>query len=103
MDLSPQIYTITGHMMVNWTAFDGNSNEGKNVALTWYAMKFANPKEGANHLPISLDLGGMGKGFAWVNGNGIGRYWNIISDGECTFCNYNGEESFLKQMIFFLL
>lgn len=25
--------------------------------------------------PVALNLGSMGKGAAWVNGHGIGRYW----------------------------
>lgn len=44
---------------------------------------------------MSLDLEGLGKGHAWVNGKSIGRYWpsNIAHDINCTrkACDYRGE------------
>jgi len=86
LGLALKVYTLSGHELVNWTLYD--DNDGKHTALTWYSMKFENPKE-IGKFPVSLDLSGMGKGFAWVNGNPIGRYWNIISDGVCSFCNYS--------------
>ena len=41
-----------------------------------------------------VDLEGLGKGYAWVNGNNIGRYWPSYLAGEdgCSdVCNYRGE------------
>jgi hypothetical protein len=32
----------------------------------------------------------MGKGECWVNGKGIGRYWDALSESECKTCEYNG-------------
>lgn len=43
--------------------------------------------------PIALDLGGLGKGEAWVNGQSIGRYWPSYTspqDGCSSSCNYRG-------------
>jgi len=87
LGLTLKIYTITGQTMVNWTRFR-NDNIGNHTALTWYSLRFENPKK-LGKFPVSLDLSGMGKGFAWVNGNPIGRYWNIVSNGVCSFCNYS--------------
>ncbi|KAF2594610.1 hypothetical protein F2Q70_00044123 [Brassica cretica] len=43
--------------------------------------------------PVVVDLLGLGKGTAWVNGNNIGRYWPafISSENGCAAkCNYRG-------------
>ncbi|XP_028758971.1 beta-galactosidase 7-like [Neltuma alba] len=58
--------------------------------MTWYKAKF-NAPAGTN--PVVVDLQGMGKGAAWVNGQGIGRYWplNVAdSDGCNQTCDYRG-------------
>lgn len=45
--------------------------------------------------PVSLDLDGLGKGLAWVNGKSIGRYWpsNIAKSHNCSEkgCDYRGK------------
>lgn len=42
---------------------------------------------------LVLDLQGMGKGYAWVNGQSIGRYWPsfIADDKGCEPCDYRHE------------
>ncbi|KAL5850777.1 hypothetical protein ACOSQ4_008790 [Xanthoceras sorbifolium] len=59
--------------------------------MTWYKTTFKAPL-GSD--PVVLDLLGMGKGFAWVNGNNIGRYWPSYlakEDGCLTGpCDYRG-------------
>ncbi|KAF6163216.1 hypothetical protein GIB67_025080 [Kingdonia uniflora] len=43
--------------------------------------------------PVALNLGSMGKGQAWVNGKGIGRYWQsyLAPSTGCTMkCDYRG-------------
>ncbi|KAJ8751063.1 hypothetical protein K2173_016244 [Erythroxylum novogranatense] len=59
--------------------------------MTWYKANFEAPP---GTEPVKLDLQGMGKGHAWVNGNSIGRYWvTQIADpaGGCQpLCNYRG-------------
>jgi len=42
---------------------------------------------------VVLDLKGLGKGQAWVNGNNIGRYWVSYlagEDGCSSTCDYRG-------------
>ncbi|XP_057959150.1 beta-galactosidase 9 [Malania oleifera] len=57
--------------------------------FTWYKTYFDAPN-GVN--PVALDLGSMGKGQAWVNGNHIGRYWTRVApkDGCPEICDYRG-------------
>ncbi|CAA7061217.1 unnamed protein product, partial [Microthlaspi erraticum] len=41
----------------------------------------------------AVDLLGLGKGTAWINGNNIGRYWPAFlssEDGCAAECNYRG-------------
>ncbi|XP_042386802.1 beta-galactosidase-like [Zingiber officinale] len=61
-----------------------------NRPLIWYKTIFEVP-EGNDALV--LDLQGMGKGYAWVNGHSIGRYWpSFIADDEgCGPCDYRHE------------
>lgn len=43
--------------------------------------------------PVVVDLMGLGKGYAWVNGYNIGRYWPAYvasQDGCSTKCDYRG-------------
>ncbi|KAL7098815.1 hypothetical protein ACP275_09G042400 [Erythranthe tilingii] len=61
-----------------------------NHTLTWYKTAFLAP-EGKG--PVSLNLSGMGKGEAWVNGQSIGRYWSSYlspSSGCSEDCDYRG-------------
>ncbi|KAK8582170.1 hypothetical protein V6N13_145151 [Hibiscus sabdariffa] len=65
----------------------------KNRPLIWYKTNFDAP---TGNNPVALDLTGMGKGEAWVNGQSIGRYWPayIAPNGGCTdYCNYRGAYS----------
>nr|XP_010932916.1 beta-galactosidase 5 isoform X2 [Elaeis guineensis] len=56
--------------------------------LTWYRAYFDAP---AGHDPLGLDMGSMGKGQAWINGQSIGRYWTLLApNGDCKGCNYAG-------------
>ncbi|KAH6829037.1 beta-galactosidase 8 [Perilla frutescens var. hirtella] len=61
-----------------------------NHSLIWYKTVFLAP-EGKG--PVSLNISGMGKGQAWVNGHGIGRYWSQYlspSTGCSHHCDYRG-------------
>jgi len=44
--------------------------------LRWFEMEFEWTPSDA---PVALDLRGMGKGLAWINGRCFGRYWLIRS------------------------
>ncbi|CAJ2667731.1 unnamed protein product [Trifolium pratense] len=62
-----QIYTVSGSSKVQWKSFQSSTKP-----LTWYQTTFDAPE---GNKPVVLNLGSMGKGLAWVNGQGIGRYW----------------------------
>ncbi|KAG6428174.1 hypothetical protein SASPL_112424 [Salvia splendens] len=40
--------------------------------------------------PLALDMGSMGKGQVWINGQSIGRYWTAVANGTCGECHYTG-------------
>jgi len=57
-------------------------------ALTWYKASFK-----MNFQPtdkFALDLSSMGKGFVWINGKCIGRYFSTEAIGDCDDCDYAG-------------
>ncbi|KAG5062389.1 hypothetical protein AAZX31_02G067000 [Glycine max] len=56
----------------------------------WYKTTFRTP---VGTDSVVLDLKGLGKGQAWVNGNNIGRYWVSYlagEDGCSSTCDYRG-------------
>ncbi|KZV16514.1 Beta-galactosidase 3 isoform 1 [Dorcoceras hygrometricum] len=55
--------------------------------LTWHKAYF-NAPDGDE--PLALDMGSMGKGQLWVNGQSLGRYWTAYATGNCNGCNYVG-------------
>ena len=58
--------------------------------MTWYRTTFETPKGKDS---IVLDLQGLGKGEAWINGKSIGRYWpTMLADknGCSDTCDYKG-------------
>jgi len=61
-----------------------NVQAGLNAPLTWWYATFATPE---GNEPLALDMTGLGKGYAYVNGHGIGRYWNITAGGGCPACS----------------
>ncbi|XP_030528805.1 beta-galactosidase 6-like isoform X2 [Rhodamnia argentea] len=61
-----------------------------NESLIWYKVMFLAP-EGTG--PLALNLASMGKGQAWVNGQGVGRYWPAYlspTTGCTDNCDYRG-------------
>ncbi|KAL2339755.1 hypothetical protein Fmac_007695 [Flemingia macrophylla] len=62
-----KIYTAGGSSQVQWERFQSSTKP-----LTWYKTTFDAP---VGNDPVVLNLGSMGKGYTWVNGQGIGRYW----------------------------
>ncbi|KAL6601348.1 hypothetical protein ACP70R_044568 [Stipagrostis hirtigluma subsp. patula] len=61
-----KIYTEKGMGKVQWKPAQDDR------AVTWYKRYFDEP-EGDD--PVVLDMGSMGKGMVFVNGEGMGRYW----------------------------
>ncbi|KAL9242016.1 hypothetical protein vseg_016063 [Gypsophila vaccaria] len=78
-----QFYTPAGSSKVPWGALV------EKQPLIWYKTTFDAP---AGNDPLALDMGSMGKGQVWINGQSIGRHWpNHIAHGKCTDnCNYAG-------------
>ncbi|KAK6941384.1 Beta-galactosidase, beta-sandwich domain [Dillenia turbinata] len=77
--------TVSGSSSVEWV-------EGSLVAikqpLTWYKTTFNAP---GGSEPLALDMGTMGKGQIWINGESIGRHWPAYTaEGNCGPCNYAG-------------
>lgn len=70
-----------------WSA----ENVPSNRRMTWYKTSFKAPLE---HSPVAVNLQGMGKGIAWVNGHNIGRYWPtyLAEEDGCSLetCDYRG-------------
>ncbi|KAK9291537.1 hypothetical protein L1049_019485 [Liquidambar formosana] len=86
-----QIYTDSGSSKLKWSTFGSSGHQ----PLKWYKTMFDAPP-GSD--PLALNLGSMGKGEAWVNGQSIGRYWVSFhtSKGSPSQTWYNVPRSFLK-------
>ncbi|CAL4963327.1 unnamed protein product [Urochloa decumbens] len=68
-----------------------NSSIPVNRPFTWYKTTFAAP---AGQEAVVVDLLGLNKGTAWVNGNSLGRYWPSYTAAEmdgCHVCDYRGK------------
>ncbi|XP_078441975.1 beta-galactosidase 5-like [Wolffia australiana] len=78
--------SLEGTSSVEWMA---GSLVGQNLQpLTWYKAHFDAP---GGDEPLALDMGSMGKGQIWVNGQSVGRYWTAAApEGYCAGCNYKG-------------
>lgn len=84
-----QIYSLEESKSANWSSL------GSSQPLTWYKSDFDAP-EGDD--PVAINLGSMGKGEAWVNGQSIGRYWVSFQTlaGIPSQTWYNVPRSFLQ-------
>ncbi|KAJ7976028.1 Beta-galactosidase [Quillaja saponaria] len=61
-----------------------------NRLFVWYKTTFKAPL-GTD--PVVVDLMGLGKGMAWVNGNSLGRYWPgyLANENGCSpTCDFRG-------------
>ncbi|KAF6166452.1 hypothetical protein GIB67_038189 [Kingdonia uniflora] len=86
-----KVFTQGGSHRVEWTDY----KEGSGQPLTWYKTYFDEP-EGES--PVALNLSSMGKGFAYVNGHNIGRYWvSYLSPlGKPSQSEYHIPRAYLK-------
>ncbi|XP_062166454.1 beta-galactosidase 15-like [Alnus glutinosa] len=74
-----------------WRWFGNNLPTNK--MFVWYKTTFKAP---IGSDPVVVDLMGLGKGHAWVNGQSIGRYWLSYlanEDGCSPTCDYRGTYS----------
>ncbi|KAI4330678.1 hypothetical protein MLD38_028940 [Melastoma candidum] len=85
------LHSLTGSSSVEWAA---GSFVTRHQPLTWYKTTFSAP---AGNAPLALDMGSMGKGQIWINGQSIGRHWPAYkASGNCGGCNYAGTYSETK-------
>lgn len=75
----------SGISSVDW--MQGSLIAQKQQPLTWHKAYF-NAPDGDE--PLALDMGSMGKGQVWINGQSIGRYWTAYATGNCNGCSYSG-------------
>ncbi|KAJ1389346.1 Galactose-binding-like domain superfamily [Sesbania bispinosa] len=83
-----RLYDLQPRIGVSWKT---NSSYPIGRPMTWYKAEFQAPS-GTN--PVVVDLQGLGKGHAWVNGHNIGRYWPswVTSTNGCSdTCDYRGK------------
>ncbi|OMO93581.1 hypothetical protein COLO4_16849 [Corchorus olitorius] len=74
-----------------WKALEESNELPVNRPMVWYKTTFRAPP---GTEPVVVDLLGMGKGHAWVNGNSIGRFWpsEIADKNGCDVeCDYRGK------------
>lgn len=79
------LHTVSGSSSVEWAQ---GASLAQKQPMTWYKTTFNAP---AGNDPLALDMGAMGKGMVWINGQSIGRHWpGYIGSGNCGGCNYAG-------------
>ncbi|XP_020590141.1 beta-galactosidase 15 isoform X2 [Phalaenopsis equestris] len=81
-----KVFAQVGQEKVDWTMLQPDKMK---TSFTWYKSYFDIP---IGKYTIALDLGSMGKGQAWINGHGLGRFWSLVapSHGCPQTCNYRG-------------
>ncbi|KAF8388821.1 hypothetical protein HHK36_025501 [Tetracentron sinense] len=82
------LHSLSGSSSVEWVE---GSLMAQKQPLTWYKTIFNAP---AGNDPLALDMGSMGKGQIWINGQHVGRYWPAYkASGTCGECSYTGTYS----------
>lgn len=82
------LHSLSGSSSVEWVE---GSLMARGQPLTWYKTTFNAP---GGNTPLALDMGSMGKGQIWINGQNVGRYWPAYkATGGCGDCNYAGTYS----------
>jgi len=81
-------FYATFPQFVDWQ--HDNVNQYFGEPLSWYYI-VVSPPPIIENVAWALDLHTMGKGAVWVNGNHLGRYWNVTADSmPCEPCDYRG-------------
>ncbi|KAK9275963.1 hypothetical protein L1049_023238 [Liquidambar formosana] len=85
--LDNKLYSSDSRYASKWQAEDLPTKR----MMTWYKTTFKAP---LGEDPVVVDLQGLGKGHAWVNGKSIGRYWPsyMAEEDGCSdeICDYRG-------------
>ncbi|XP_077234649.1 beta-galactosidase 15-like [Tasmannia lanceolata] len=81
-----QLYSENSRHVFKWSTDELRINR----MMTWYKTTFKAP---LGEEAVVVDLQGMGKGQAWVNGQSLGRYWTNFTapDDWCGKCDYRGQ------------
>ncbi|KAG6513401.1 hypothetical protein ZIOFF_023725 [Zingiber officinale] len=80
------LHSLEGTFSVEW--MQSSLAVQNQQPLTWYRAYIDAPD---GDEPLALDMGSMGKGEAWINGQSIGRYWTASAPNEhCSSCSYTG-------------
>ena len=72
------VYTVNGSKNVTWSS---NYSEYSGRPVVWYQYTFSGPQVEPG-FSLLLDLYGMQKGYVYVNGMSLGRYWLTQVGGE---------------------
>ncbi|RWR75735.1 beta-galactosidase 15-like protein [Cinnamomum micranthum f. kanehirae] len=84
VDLNGMEKTYWDNDKLEWR-YDGIPSRSR---LTWYKAIFKAP---LGDDPVVVNLRGLQKGEAWVNGNSLGRFWPTkMAPSECGKCDYRG-------------
>ncbi|XP_026329882.1 beta-galactosidase-like isoform X2 [Hyposmocoma kahamanoa] len=67
-------WTVTGYPLEQMNAASHTVSQTRDYGPVLYEGKLTLP-EGQHPLDTFLDTGGWGKGYIWVNGHNLGRYW----------------------------
>ncbi|XAR51103.1 Beta-galactosidase [Bertholletia excelsa] len=82
-----KVYSVDSQFAAKWESQDLPIKR----MMTWYKTTFKTPF-GTD--PVAVDLQGLGKGMAWVNGNSLGRYWPsfLAEEDGCSTeeCDHRG-------------
>ncbi|KAL0724683.1 hypothetical protein Bca4012_039282 [Brassica carinata] len=85
---------LSAHKWSYKTGLNGFENQlFRTESMSKWSDQNATFKAPLGNDPVVVDLLGLGKGTAWINGNNIGRYWPafISSENGCAAtCNYRG-------------
>ncbi len=80
-------FTAAGAQQVPWVPLSGPLS----TPMAWVQVNITTPSPLPAGSVWALDLASMGKGAVYLNGNHLGRYWNIkATQMTCDTCDYAG-------------
>ena len=94
-----RVFTVNGSSNVTWNT---NYTEYTGHPVTWYKHTFPSPWLGTG-VSLLLDLMGMGRGYIYLNGVNLGRYWLTQVNGHYVQRYYYIPQSLLEDTGNFLV